>query len=78
MNRRANETQIEAIGRIKALLDYWATSNDMGSPSHYTEIQSEIGMLEFDGMISEEQEHSLIENANKLFESLKELNPNTK
>lgn len=51
--------QLQVIALLRAQCTYWAESNDIHSPSHGTEIDSELVLLQMDGMISE-QEHGVL------------------
>lgn len=49
---KPTDRQKEVIKLIEKLCRYWASSNDIHSPSHCTDIESELSNMEIDGTLS--------------------------
>jgi hypothetical protein len=47
------------IEALKKQCDYWLTTNDIHSPSHSTDIDSELVLLELDDEINEAEQEIL-------------------
>lgn len=43
---KPTDLQLRVIAAIKAELDYWATSNDIHSPSHFTSVNEMFNNLD--------------------------------
>jgi hypothetical protein len=59
---KPTDRQKEVIALIEKLCGYWASSNDIHSPSHYTDIESELSNMGVDGTLSA-TEVEVLENA---------------
>jgi len=50
---KPTERQKAVIELLKAQCDYWLTTNDIHSPSHATDIESELANLGMDGTLGD-------------------------
>lgn len=52
---KPSERQKEVIRLIAKQCDYWLTSNDIGSPSHVTDIEGELANMTIDDTITDRE-----------------------
>ena len=72
--------QLDAINLIKTELDYWATSNDIHSPSHGGSIDEQIGLFLMDfpeGDPIEDKMDDVAKALGRLHSAIAELSPCT-
>lgn len=62
--------QLQVIALLRAQCKYWAESNDLHSTSHGTEIDSELVLLQMDGMISEQEQEVLSDAIGQVWDKL--------
>ena len=65
--------QILVIEALKKQCDYWLTTNDIHSPSHSTDIDSELVLLEMDGEITEAEQKVLSDAIGNVWKSIASL-----
>ena len=52
---KATPTQKILIQEVENQTHYWTNSNDLDSPTHYSNIETEILKLEFDASLSRDE-----------------------
>lgn len=67
--------QILVIEALKKQCDYWLTTNDIHSPSHSTDIDSELVSLELDDEITEAEQEILSDAIGNVWEKIASLDP---
>ena len=65
--------QKQVIELVKKQCDYWLSTNDIHSPSHFTEIENELIGMELDNAINEEQMYLLTDVVAKVWAAIADL-----
>jgi hypothetical protein len=65
----ANENQKEICDKILQQVEFWKSSNDINSPSHYCENNTVVETIE---CLSDEDKEDLINFLDNLFDFIKE------
>jgi len=72
-SRKPNPLQIEVAEIIRTAADYWITTNDLYSPSHFTEHSALFEGMELVGEISESQAELLSKALDDILSVIQEL-----